>query len=107
MATIKVISGKVSHKSEVLGIGKIIDDIDRENAVRLCECGLCEMLDDSDAVTSAAEIDETKDFAEMTKAELIEYAESIGVEVDGKDTKAKIIEKITTADMPATDIPQE
>ena len=104
MVKVKIISGKVSHKGDVLDIGKSFD-IDKENAVRLCKCGLCEMLSDEET-TQAEEIVEAKILEEMSKAELIEYAENNGIEVDGKDTKAKIIEKITSADMPATDIPQ-
>jgi hypothetical protein len=99
--TVKVISGEVIHNGERVKIGGVVKGISKEDAERLCKCGLCEMLGD------AEEIDETKDLDEMTKPELIAYAESIGVEVDNKDTKAKIIEKITLADMPETDIPQE
>ena len=104
MAKVKVISGKVSHKGDVLDIGKCFE-IDRDNAIRLCKCGLCEMLSDEESAP-AEEISEANSLEDMTKAELIEYAANNGIEVDGKDTKAKIIEKITSADMPATDIPQ-
>ncbi len=107
---IKVISNNVIHNGESIGIGGVIKDIDEKNAKRLCENGLCEVLFDVevDGDISEAELHEEEiDLEKMTKAELIEYAENIGVEVDGKDTKAKIIEKITQADMPATDIPTE
>lgn len=97
---IKVISGEVIHGGEVVAIGGVIKNIRKDDAERLCKCGLCEMLGEE-------EQGETKDLDKMTKPELIEYAINIGVEVDEKDTKAIIIEKITSADMPATNIPQE
>lgn len=109
MAKIKVISGKVLHKCNILGIGKVIDDIDRENAIRLCECGLCEMLSDGETAeneNTGAEENEAKDLDEMTKDELIAYAAMLGVEVGNRDTKAKIIEKIEEADSLNTDFPQ-
>ena len=101
---IKVISGMVSHKGTIVEIGGVIDGLDRENELRLCKCGLCEMLGAGDAPDMDGE---EKDLDEMTKPELIAYAESIGVDVDSRDTKAKLIEKITNADAPATGVPQE
>ena len=98
---IKVISGNVYHKGEILGVGSVINDIDDANAERLCKCGCCEMLGGTPA-------DGEKSLDKMTKPELIAYAENIGVEVDGNDTKAKIIEKINeAAEAPATGFPQE
>ena len=102
---IKVISENVIHNGNIYGIDEIINDIDDMNAKRLCKSGLCEMTED---VINEEELhEETKDFEEMSKKELIAYASSIGVEVDERANKATIIETITNADMPATDIPQE
>lgn len=104
---VKVISGEVIHKGEVITVGGVVKNISVEDAERLCECGLCEMLTDDEKITSEGGKEDTKDLDKMTKPELIEYAEKIGVEVDNNDTKAIIIEKITSADTPATGIPQE
>lgn len=106
---IKVISDSVIHNGECVSIGGVIKDIDKENAERLCKEGICEVLPgvEVDGGISEAELHEETDLEKMTKPELIEYAKGIGVEVDGKDTKATIIEKITQADMPNTDIPTE
>jgi len=103
---IKVISGYVSHKGEVLGIGAVIDDIDSSNAERLCNDGLCELLSGASTDNSTDETDREKDLDEMTKAELIAYADDIGVKVDEKAKKADIIATIMNADRPATDFPQ-
>lgn len=108
--TIKVISGNVIHNGESVGIGGVISDIDKANAERLCCEGLCEMVScvEVDGDISETELhEEETDLEKMTKPELIKYADDMGIEVDGKATKAQIIEKITQADMPATDIPTE
>lgn len=96
---IKVVKDKVFHKGEFLGVGSVITDLDDANAERLCRCGSCEMLGGTPA-------DGEKSLDKMTKPELIAYAENIGVEVDGNDTKAIIIEKINNADAPDTGFPQ-
>lgn len=101
--TIKVISGEVIHKGNIIGIGGVIYDIDKVNAERLCKCGLCEITED---VVCGDETEEgTKDLEEMTKKELISYATSIGIEVDERANKAKIIEIITNADSLKTGMP--
>lgn len=107
---IKVISDNVIHNGESVGVGGVIKNIDNENAKRLCKDGLCEVLPDVEIEgdVSEAELHEKEiNLEKMTKSELIEYAKGIGVEVDGKDTKVTIIEKMTQADMPKTDIPTE
>lgn len=107
---IKVISGNVIHGGNSLGVGSVINDIDKENAERLCKCGLCEIIDGGNPVNEdidEAELQtEEKSLEEMTKAELLQYAESIGVEVNNRDTKEKIIKSITDADIPDTGFPQ-
>lgn len=100
---IKVISGFVTHKGETKSIGDVITDIDNKNAERLCKAGCCEIVADVDETELH---EETKDLAEMKKAELIEYAASIGVEIDGKMTKADIIKTITDADTLNTEFPE-
>ena len=106
--TIKVISGNVIHNGENIGIGGVISDIDKVNAERLCNEGLCEILFDEVAGDiSEAELHEDEiDLEKMSKADLIKYAESIGIEVDGKATKAEIIKKILSVDTPNTEFPQ-
>jgi hypothetical protein len=106
--TVKVISGNVIHNGEGIGIGGVITDIDRENAERLCNEGLCEILSDVEVgggISEAERHEEEKDLEKMTKAELIKYAESIGVYVDSKATKAEIISEIESADAPNTEFP--
>ena len=104
---IKVIKDSVYHKSEILGIGSVITDLDTENAKRLCKEGYCEVVDNDDT-NEAEQIDDEICLDEMTKKQLIEYAEQLGVEVSDKETKAQIIEKITQAvGTPATDFPTE
>ncbi len=89
---IKVISGSVIHHGDILGVGSIIEDIDKENAERLCLNGICELVD--------------VNLEELTKKELIEYAKNLGIEdVDMKNTKAEIIEKISGVDAPITEMP--
>ena len=46
---------------------------------------------------AAEEVVEEKPIEKMLKAELIEYAEKNGIEIDAKATKAEIIEAINTA----------
>ena len=105
--TIKVIKDKVCHKGVNLDIGSVITDLDTENAERLCREGYCEVVDNND-VEEAETINEEICLEEMTKTQLIEFAEQIGVEVSGRETKAQIIEKIEQAEeQPATDIPTE
>lgn len=106
---IKVISGNVIHNGESVGIGGVITDIDKENAERLCKEGLCEVVSGVDVdgdIGEAESHEEEIDLETMTKPELIEFAESIGVELDGKETKAKLIEKISSVDAPNTEFPQ-
>ena len=46
------------------------------------------------------------DLDELTKKELVEYAKNLGIEdVDTKNTKAEIIEKISSVDAPITEMP--
>ena len=94
------------HKGKTLGVNDIVDDIDRVNAERLCKSGVCEMLTGEITENSTVEADSAKDLDEMTKAELIAYAESVGIEVDTKANKANIIKTITEADTPDTGMPQ-
>lgn len=103
---IKVISGNVIHDGNSLGVGSVIKDIDEENAERLCKCGLCEIIDGGSPDDEAELQSEEKSLEEMTKPELLQYAESIGVEVNNRDTKEKIIKSITDADIPDTGFPQ-
>lgn len=103
---LKVVNGYVLHKGKSLGVGEIVEDIDRENAERLCKSGLCEMLTEEKIENSTVETDSIKDLNEMTKAELISYAKSIGVEVDAKANKASIIDTIKEADTLDTSMPQ-
>ena len=50
-----------------------------------------------EAVEEVAEAAEEKPIEKMLKAELIEYAEKNGIEIDAKSTKAEIIEAINAA----------
>ena len=50
-----------------------------------------------EAVEEVAEVAEEKPIEKMLKAELIEYAEKNGIEIDAKATKAVIIEAIKAA----------
>ncbi len=102
---IKVISESVIHQGEVKGIGSIIDAINSEDAERLCLSGLCELVDGDFEAETDAEIKEGVDLEELTKKELIAYAEQLGIEIDGRSTKAEIIEKIVSADAPTTEMP--
>lgn len=102
---IKVISGNVIHQGEVKGVGSIIDAINSEDAKRLCLSGLCEIVDGDFGNEADAEIADGVDLEELTKKELIAYAEQLGIEVDGRSTKAEIIEKIVSADAPTTEMP--
>ena len=102
---IKVISGSVIHQGEVIGVGSIIDAINSEDAKRLCLNGLCEVVDGDYEPEADAEIKDGVDLEELTKKELIAYAEQLGIEVDGRSTKAEIIEKIVSADAPTTEMP--
>ena len=102
---IKVISESVIHHGEILGIGSIIDDIDKENAKRLCLSGVCELVD-GNFDGAGEETEEGINLEELTKKELIEYAKSLGIDdVDTRDTKAEIIEKISGVDAPITEMP--
>lgn len=102
---IKVISESVIHHGENLGIGSIIDDIDKENAERLCLSGICELVDGNIDETGE-ETNEGINLEELSKKELIEYAKSLGIDdVDTRDTKAEIIEKISGVDAPITEMP--
>lgn len=107
--TVKVISGNVLHNGENIGIGGVITDLDKANAERLCHDGLCEILPDAkgNGDIGKAELHEEEiDLEKMSKADLIKYAENIGVEIDGKATKAEIIREIESADAPNTEFPQ-
>lgn len=102
---LKVISESVIHHGEILGIGSIIDDIDKENAERLCLNGIGELVD-GNVDEAGGEIKEGIDLNELTKKELIEYAKNLGIEdVDMRDTKSEIIEKISSVDAPITEMP--
>ena len=103
---IKVISQGVIHHGEILGIGCFIDDIDKENAERLCLSGICELVDGKIAEETVEETEESIDLNELTKKELLEYAKNLGIDdVDTRDTKAEIIEKISGVDAPITEMP--
>ncbi len=102
---IKVISGSVIHQGEIKGIGSIIDAINSEDAKRLCLSGLCEIVDGDFETETDAEIEEGVDLEELTKKELIAYAEQLGIELDSRSTKAEMIEKIVSADAPTTEMP--
>ena len=103
---IKVISEGVIHHGEILDIGSIIDDIDNENAKRLCLSGICELVDGNFDEETGEETEDGINLEELTKKELIEYAKSLGIDdVDTRDTKAEIIEKISGVDAPITEMP--
>ena len=111
---IKVISENVIHHGKVFGVGSIIDDIDKENAKRLCLNGICELVDGNiddvkdgnTDVETGEEIQNGIDLDELTKKELVEYAKNLGIEdVDTRNTKAEIIEKISSVDAPITEMP--
>jgi hypothetical protein len=70
--------------------------------------GWCEKLTETDTEgTGDTEPVEEETFLEdMTKAELIEYAESIGVEVEKRANKADIIKAIEEADSLNTNLPE-
>ena len=84
----------------------------------MCLSGLCEIVDgDYEAEADAeikdgtfepeaeAEIKDGVDLEELSKKELIAYAEQLGIELDSRSTKAEMIEKITSADAPTTEMP--
>lgn len=117
---IRVISGSVIHDKKLVEVNGIINDIDAENAKRLCEDGFCELLEelplaDAEETTvdesTDADVEENTEtegnLEELTKKELLEYAAQIGVEVDERDKKAVIIEKIYAflSDEPITEMP--
>ena len=106
--TVKVISGNVIHNGESVGIGGVISGIDNANAERLCNEGLCEILPDvfgSGDISEAELHEEEIDLEKMSKSDLIKYAKSIGIEIDGKATKAELIREIESADAPNTEFP--
>lgn len=102
---IKVISGNVIHQGEIIGVGSIIDAINSEDAKRLCLDGLCELVDGDFEAETDAEIKEGVDLEELSKKELIAYAEQLGIKLDSRSTKAEMIEKIVSADAPTTEMP--
>lgn len=111
---VKVISESVIHHGEFFGVGSVIDNIDNENIKRLCLNGICELVDGNiddvkdgnTDVKTGEEIKEGIDLDELTKKELVEYAKKLGIEdVDVKNTKAEIIEKISGVDAPITEMP--
>lgn len=105
---VEVINGFVNHNGVMYKVGEVIENIDNANGERLCKGGWCEKLTETDTEeTGDAEIVEEEIFLEdMTKAELIEYAESIGVEVDKRANKADIVKAIEEADSLNTNLPE-
>lgn len=109
MMNVEVINGFVNHNGIMYSIGDIIENIDNADGERLCVGGWCEKLtvptqnDDNESVELN---EEEKDLEEMTKDELIQYAASIGVEVNKKAKKSDIIKAIEEADIPDTNLPE-
>lgn len=108
MMNVEVINGFVNHNGVMYGVGEIIENIDNSDGERLCVGGWCEKLTetDTDSVDEAEIVEEEKALNEMTKDELIEYATSIGIEINEKARKADIIKAIYEADSLNTNLPE-
>jgi crotonobetainyl-CoA:carnitine CoA-transferase CaiB-like acyl-CoA transferase len=99
---LKIVSS-VAMNGEIICAGSIVE-VDELVAKNLIARGKAELATEDDAPTpepveAEAEIKDEIDalLAEMTKAELTEFAKQFGVEVKSKDTNAQIIEAIKAA----------
>ena len=107
MMNVEVIDGFVNHNGIMYSVGEIIENIDNADGERLCVGGWCEKLTATDTNNDDESVElfeEEKDLEEMTKDELIQYAASIGVEINKKANKSDIIKAIEEADIPNTNL---
>lgn len=92
----RVIGVKPGDKYDLLPAGAAVDvpqsvaDIAYAKAlIKTGDIVVVESSSDSDSTSSA--------YDSMTKNELVEIAESMGIEIESRDTKAQIIDKIESA----------